>query len=381
MDTLLYRWSDYFARLTNLLLFTALVDPSGLTGLEFGDNGEIYIQCASNTNGGVPGRLTGKQIQKDNYYSSATVVASLADPLFNGAITYTAADDGVPNGGYGIDIFAAGTRNPFGICLHSNGNIYASDNGPNFSYGDMMTGCGVGESKPDVTEGDKINLLVKGGYYGQPNRIRALTKNDPRQCVWRSQYEPSGGGYTAPILKTQSSTDGLIEFNGDHFDKQLRGNLIAAKYQGSLYRIILTPDGKGVIPQSDPVIQLTPDVDALDVTQAPDGTLISTSLERNALYFHKPIEQPTTNLKVNSVFPGRGSQVGGNTLQIFGVNFYNPTTVVVGGRTCTVTLVTSTKLECTMPGGSGTVDIVVSGGNGLPYTFARGYRYITGLPL
>jgi IPT/TIG domain/Glucose / Sorbosone dehydrogenase len=358
-----------------------LVGPSGLTGLEFGDNGEIYIQCASNTNGGVPGRLTGKQVQKDNYYSSATVVASLADPLFNGAITYTAADDGIPNGGYGIDIFAAGTRNPFGICLHSNGNIYASDNGPNFSYGDMMTGCGVGESKPDVTEGDKINLLVKGGYYGQPNRIRALTKNDPRQCVWRSQYEPSGGGYTAPILKTQSSTDGLIEFNGDHFEKQLRGNLIAAKYQGSLYRIILTPDGKGVIPQSDPAIQLTPDVDALDVTQAPDGTLISTSLERNALHFHKPIEQPTTNLKVNSVFPGRGSQVGGNTLKIFGVNFNNPTTVVVGGRTCTVTLDTSTKLECTMPGGSGTVDIVVSSGNGLRYTFARGYRYITGLPL
>ena len=76
----------------------------------------------------------------------------------------------------------------------------------------MMTGCGPGEFKPDVTEGDKINILKKGGYYGAPNRIRAMATNDLRQCVWRSQFEPSSGGYTAPILKTTSSTDGLIEF-------------------------------------------------------------------------------------------------------------------------------------------------------------------------
>ena len=262
--------------------------------MEYGDNGEIYIQCASNTNAGIPGRLTGRQVQKDNYYSSATVVAYLADPKFNGAIRYDAPDDGVPIGGNGIEIFASGTRNPFGICLHSNGNMYASDNGPNYSYGDMMTGCGPGEFKPDVTEGDKINLLKKGGYYGTPNRVRALADKDPRQCVWRSQFEPSSNGYTAPILKTTSSTDGLIEFFGDHFNGQLRGNLIAAKYQGSLYRIVLAPDGQSVIPQSDPFIELTTDVDALDVTQAPDGTLVSTSLDRNALYFHKPIEAATT---------------------------------------------------------------------------------------
>ena len=348
--------------------------------MEYGDNGEIYIQCASNTNGGIPGRLTGKQVQKDNYYSSATVVAHLADPMFDGAIRYDAPDDGIPIGGNGVEVFAAGTRNPFGICLHSNGNLYASDNGPNLSYGDMMTGCGPGEFKPDVTEGDKINLLKKGGYYGAPNRVRALTDNDPRQCVWRSQFDPSGNGYTAPILKTTSSTDGLIEFSSDHFNRQLRGNLIAAKYQGSLYRIVLAPDGKSVIPQSDPYIELTEDVDALDVTQAPDGTLISTSLDRNALYFHKPIEAPTTQLRVLSVFPQRGGQGGGNNLQIYGVNFNNPTTVTVGGRNCAVTSFLTTKIVCTMPGGTGTVDIVVEGGNKQSYTFQRGYRYVTGLP-
>jgi len=74
---------------------------------------------------------TGKQIQKDNYYSSSALVAHLADPLFDGTITYDAENDGSPNGGYGVEVLSAGLRNPFGIVLHSNGKIYATDNGPN----------------------------------------------------------------------------------------------------------------------------------------------------------------------------------------------------------------------------------------------------------
>jgi hypothetical protein len=107
----------------------------GVNGIVFGNEGELYVQIGSNTNGGVPGPLTTKQIQKDNYYSAATVVAYLADPQFDGAITYDAADDGTPNGGSGIDVFAPGNRNPFGIVLHSNGLLYGTDNGPNLPYG------------------------------------------------------------------------------------------------------------------------------------------------------------------------------------------------------------------------------------------------------
>ena len=48
------------------------------------------------------------------------MVAHLADPTFNGAIRYDAPDDCVPIGGNGVEVFVAGTRNPFGIYLHSN---------------------------------------------------------------------------------------------------------------------------------------------------------------------------------------------------------------------------------------------------------------------
>lgn len=110
----------------------------GINGIEFGDSGELYIQIGSNTNGGVPGPLTGKQLQKENYYNAATLVANLADPSFNGAITYDALDNGTPNGGHGIEVFAAGSRNPFGITLHSNGYLYGTDNGPNTGYGNAI---------------------------------------------------------------------------------------------------------------------------------------------------------------------------------------------------------------------------------------------------
>lgn len=79
--------------------------------------------------------MTSSQQQKENYYSAATLVAHLADPLFDGMLTYDATDDGTPNGGYGIKVFAPGNRNPFGIVLHSNGYLYGTDNGPNLGYG------------------------------------------------------------------------------------------------------------------------------------------------------------------------------------------------------------------------------------------------------
>jgi hypothetical protein len=79
----------------------------------------MYIQIGSNTNGGEPGQLTGDQIQKENYYSAATIVAYMGDPLFDGTITYDATDDGTPNGGHGIEVFAPGNRNPFGITLRT----------------------------------------------------------------------------------------------------------------------------------------------------------------------------------------------------------------------------------------------------------------------
>ena len=102
----------------------------GVNAVEFGDNGEIYFNVGSNTNGGVPGPLSNSRLLKESFLSGASIVAYISHPDFNGNIKYTADDDGNMIAA-GIDIFASGLRNAYGILRHTNGKMYATDNGPN----------------------------------------------------------------------------------------------------------------------------------------------------------------------------------------------------------------------------------------------------------
>lgn len=242
-----------------------------------------------------------------------------------------------------------------------------------------MMGCGPCQFIPGVQSSDKINLLQKGNYYGHPNLKRAAVDSDPRQCKWRNPTEPSDSSFTAPVIILPSSTDGIIEYQADHFNGQLRGNLITSKYQDGLFRVILNPDGLGVDPQSMKPIPFCGD-GGLDVTQAPNGNMIDVRLNTNTMYYYQPNEAPTSTLGVKAVFPQRGGNAGGTMLSVYGVNLNSGNSspaVTIGGRNCPVVSVLATKIVCTLPGGSGTVDIVVTGSAG-SYTFQRGFRYITG---
>lgn len=248
----------------------------------------------------------------------------------------------------------------------------------------MTTGCGPNDFVADIEEEDKVLHIKQGGYYGHPNPKRAADDNDPRQCVWRSQLEPTDAVYTSPLVNVKSSTDGITEYAADHFDGQLRGNLILSVYQGPLYRLILTPNGEDVIPQSNPAILLVNEdsspvgFDGLDVCQAPNGNLVEVRTSSNAVYVHKPNEPASSKLTVKSVFPVSGGFGGGYILDIYGINFPGSPTVTVKGLNCPVVSSTSTKIECTAPAGSvGPSDVVVSSG-GTSSTFKKGFRYITG---
>ena len=96
-----------------------------LNAIEFGDNGELYFAVGSNTNGGIPGNLSSTGLLKENFLSGAINVAYLSHPDFNGNIQWSASDDGNMIA-KGIDVFAAGLRNPYSMVLHSNGNLYAT---------------------------------------------------------------------------------------------------------------------------------------------------------------------------------------------------------------------------------------------------------------
>jgi IPT/TIG domain/Glucose / Sorbosone dehydrogenase len=353
----------------------------GLNALEFGDNGELYFNSGSHTNGGKPGQLSSSKLLQENFLSAAVNVAYLSHPDFNGEIKWSAPDDGNMIS-KGIDLFAMGLRNPYGLVMHSNGRLYCTDNGPNKDYGRMSTGCN-GESIEDARRDDEINLLEKGKYYGHPNPKRASYLNDPRQCVWQPPENPDSNKHTAPILIHPSSIDGIMEFHSNHFSGILRRNLLYIRYGGekNIYRIVLNADGRGVLPSlNGKGIEMNIGHVGLDLTQAPNGNLVEMRYEDNTVFVYKPVEPNTNALVAKTCFPRRGRSSGGNTLSVYGENFTakGPTVLVtVGGINCPTTFVSSTRVDCTLPGGTGTVDIVVQNG-AASSTFDNGYRYVSG---
>ena len=349
--------------------------------IQFGNKGELYVNLGSNTNGGVPGSLSGSGVMKENYFSASTIMASLSDPLFDGFIEYDALDDGSPIKFFGISVFAPGLRNPFGLTLHSNGNLYATDNGPNTGYGRMKNGCGttISDEIPDEQQEDKLVHLINNKYYGHPNMKRARYHNDPRQCVWRRKTEVTSSNYQAPLGVVLSAATGIIEYQADHFNRQLRGNLIHVKYKGPLLRTVLSSDGLSANPLTIPGLTLL-GRSGLDVAQAPNGNLIEVRYTANSIYVSRPVETTTAAIRVNAVFPTRSGVAGGTTLRLYGWNFGTTSvTVTVGGSACPIVgVVQTTYIQCTLPGKpEGIYDVVVTAVAGT-YTFEKGYRYIKG---
>jgi hypothetical protein len=245
--------------------------------------------------------------------------------------------------------------------------------------GKMSTGCTEGQFIEDADADDRINLIQRGKYYGHPNHIRAAVDNDSRQCVWHSPMDPTSQFHEGPLSTLFPSADGIIEYEADYFDKQLRHNLIISRYKNGLYRAILSPDGQSILPESTPPIALV-GAAGLDVTQAPNGNLIEVRLSSNSLGVHIAQEAATTSLQVKAVFPRRGGQAGGNKLTIYGTNLGTSpsTTVTIGRSNCPIITSTSAAVECIVPGGPiGTMNITVKGLAG-SYIFERGYRYISG---
>jgi glucose/arabinose dehydrogenase len=86
---------------------------------------------------GIPGELSSSQKLNENILSGATLVAHLGRADFDGHITYDDDNNGdiVTGGGpSGVEVYASGMRNPYGILLHSNGKLYGTDNGANVEY-------------------------------------------------------------------------------------------------------------------------------------------------------------------------------------------------------------------------------------------------------
>lgn len=261
-------------------------------GLAFDSRGRLLIAQGSSTDAGITDPPGPEDYWPETPLSAAILVADIHAPGFDGEITYDPAgppaDDNVDQVSGDVTVYASGLRNPYDLVVHSNGYIYATDNGamgPAYSASCTETGTGVSFA-------DELNLIEEGSYYGQPNRNRG--RSDERQCSYRAPEEGSGEGFTGPIavLPRHCSCDGIVEYTGTAFSGAMQGDLLYVGWTvGDLWRAVLSQDGRTVLSTS----VLASDFDQpLDVTVGPDGTIYIAEYGGGSIAYLVPQEITTS---------------------------------------------------------------------------------------
>lgn len=354
-----------------------------VNGMQFDNNGDLYICIGGNTNAGVEHCNLGAL--PESPLTAAVIRARTSKPNFNGQVTYRRTLDGSTtndqvNGGVvdlasnvDLEILASGLRNPYDIVFTTRGLFYATDNGPNGGFGAASTSANTQTNDP--TAGDELNLIEEGHYYGHPNRNRG--RYDDRQNVYRNATAPSiTGHFTQMLTNLAASTDGITEYRANTFNGAMRGELLAQKWNGQTYRIALASNGRSVAIKQD----LPTAMSSLDVVTGPGGVVIGVNYTGNKLSIARP--QDTAGLAVYDIFPWRAPAAGGRSFVIGGNGFVTPanTTVTIGGLPATLTSVSATRIRGTIPANAtpsaGMVDVVVNV-NGNSNVLTSAFRYLT----
>jgi hypothetical protein len=265
----------------------------------------------------------------------------------NGLENMNAAQGGQVDVKAGVDVavFSAGFRNPFDLALTTTGHFYATDNGPNTNMGYASTSATT-QTGTHAADGDELNLLVQGGFYGHPNRNRG--RYDNRQNVY---YNRSAAGipgvFTQTLSPFASSTDGIFEYRSAAFGGAMKGNLILQKYQSTTYRAVLGSGGTTVASQQT---LFAGNFSGLDVTSGPGGVIFGTSYSGNQVMIAKPVGAGSGFVPFD-IHPWRAPAAGGAAFEIGGMGFGTSanTTVTIGGIPAQVTSVTPTRIKGTLP--------------------------------
>lgn len=345
----------------------------GVNGLAFDNQGDLLINVGSNTNAGIVDDAIGGI--DESPFTAAILKAEITKPEFNGDIQYQLpADWTTPEGlqlanpeesqGFGgivkvapgvdVSVYASGLRNPYDLVYTTDGTIYATENGANGGFGDVSLDA---DNQEPFAAGkkifDELNIIEEGNYYGQPNRNRG--EDDARQNTYYYYDDPSNADYTAPIAEFTSSTNGIIEYRSTTFGGQLRGNLLAQRWNGVLYNVELSEDGSDALNVSPLKTEAGSDenvADGLDVLTGFGGAIISIDHSSKAVYVSTPVDDSITNMVAYEISDWRAPAAGGGQFTIGGINFSESlvdTTVAIGGKTATVTSVTENRIVGIFP--------------------------------
>jgi hypothetical protein len=252
-----------------------------------------------------------------------------------------------------VQIYSPGYRNGYDLVITKARRMYTVDNGANQGWGGYPEKEGTssvtndyvsgepGSTSPTATEGTVNNLdnlhhighldnYIAGSFYGgHPAPIRAnptgaglythngsagvlrisKTGTNPLPADWppvatansvESDFKMPGTGDGA-LLTFSTSTNGIVEYTASNFNNALKGSLLAASFDGNIYKISLTADGTNVTNSKSTTNQLNQDLPfasnfgstPLDVTAQGDndifpGTVWAATYGSNAITIFEP---------------------------------------------------------------------------------------------
>jgi glucose/arabinose dehydrogenase len=241
----------------------------------------LFLTLGSNTGAGAPNRslqsLGTFGLREEQALTAAVLAADVGASGFDGTCATTTNIYGAAP--CSVTTFATGLRNTYDFVWHSNGSMYAPDNGAAVAptYPRSPSAPCAGESPyPANSPGTQNDVLLRvqaGRYYGHPNPHRP----GAAQCVFKDgslQGVSPLSTWQAPLadLGANKSADGIIEYRSGAFGGALRGDLVIANYSvgDDLTRVVLSADGTRVVSRSSLAGGF---VDPLAVVEGPDGTI------------------------------------------------------------------------------------------------------------
>ena len=230
-----------------------------------------------------------------------------------------------------VEVYASGLRNTYDGVFHSNGNIYAPDNGlgvtgttpPVPRLGDptdrsITTLFGEDPEDNPGSQPDPLNLIVEGGYYGHPNPYRdeVVFKDGTFQGFNNNDADPTNDippghpEYIEPLINlgNKLSANGIIEYTGDNFFGGLKGDLLIANFsQGdNITRVELSEDGTTALQTSSLESGFT---DPLPLEMGPNGSILVGEFNGDQITVLDPLgiwRTDLPNVPIDILDPGSG---------------------------------------------------------------------------
>ena len=205
-----------------------------------------------------------------------------------------------------VSIYSPGFRNAYDIVITQSGRMYTVDNGPNNDWGGEPPGsCLNTYTDGGSTYRDGLHYITGKGYYGgHPNPTRGSKANtfnnsnpqspiegnaNPEECTYKVP------GHTDGALHIfNASTNGLAEYSASNFGGSMKGDLLAASFDQSVYRVQLNNSGTQLTGIDKYFTNLGTPLDVIaqgDGDQFP-GTVWIADYSQGAIHVYEPVDYP-----------------------------------------------------------------------------------------